>query len=127
MNKKYSVFLSQAVSYVGVGAGTALLEIALFQVFLFLGMHVGVANISAVGVSTVVNFILNGKVTFAKTSNRIISFIKYISLFAFNTAFSTVILSWMTSLGAIPVVVKVITMCCTVSWNFILYRKWVFV
>lgn len=127
MKDERSKIVLQGIKYLSVGAGTALFEVALFQVLVLCSLHVAVANVCAVFVSTAANFLLNGKVTFAGASNQRTALIKYLALFAFNTIFSTTVISIGEHLGAPAVLVKVATMCCTVSWNFVLYRRWVFV
>ena len=118
---------AQVSKYLGVGAGTALLELALFWVLSSLVQwDVALSNVVAVVVATVTNFLLNRNVTFASTSNPVRSAALYLLLFAFNTAFSTVVISWLASLGAPAIVVKVGTMACIVCWNFVLYRKVIF-
>ena len=126
-SSSFKALAAQASKYLGVGAGTALLELALFWLLSSpLHLDVAIANVIAVVVATVTNFLLNRSVTFASTSNPARSAVLYALLFAFNTAFSTITISYFASLGAPAIVVKVITMACIVCWNFVLYRKVVF-
>lgn len=114
--------------YLGVGAMTAFLELVLFQGLYSSGI-VGVApaNVIAVLTSATVNFLVNGNVTFKGLQNPVRSLIKYAILFVFNTIFSTTVISLLVSIGWPSFVAKVLTMLCVVTWNFILYRKVVFV
>lgn len=117
----------QGSMYLAVGGFTALLELALFQLLYGLGvLGVAPSNIVAVTVSTGVNFVLNGRVTFKSAQHPAKSLVKYLLLFAFNTCFSTLVISWSVSMGCPSVVAKVGTMCCIVCWNFVLYRRFVF-
>ena len=50
----------------------------------------------------------------------------YLVLFAFNTTFSTLAITWLVSLGLHSAVAKLMTMVCIVMWNFVLYRKVIF-
>lgn len=126
-SSSFKALAAQASKYLGVGAGTALLELALFWLLSSpLHLDVAIANVIAVVVATVTNFLLNRSVTFASTSNPVRSAVLYALLFAFNTAFSTITISYFASLGAPAIVVKVITMACIVCWNFVLYRKVIF-
>lgn len=127
MKDKRNKVVSQGITYLFVGAGTALFEVVLFQVLVWCSAHVVVANVCAVLASTAANFLLNGRVTFEGTSSQRRSLIRYLALFAFNTVFSTTVISIGEQLGAPAVIVKIATMCCTVCWNFVLYRRWVFV
>lgn len=126
--REKKVIARQGALYLFVGAATALLELVLFQFLYACGvMDVAPANVTAVLVSTAVNFLVNGNVTFKGTRNPLKSLVKYIILFAFNTVFSTVVISLLVSIGWPSLVAKMLTMLCIVVWNFVLYRKVVFV
>ena len=84
------------------------------------------ANVTAVVVSTVFNFLVNRNVTFKSTSNPLRSLVLYLILFALNTTFSTVAISLLAAHGVYPLVAKVCTMACIVLWNFVLYKKVIF-
>lgn len=118
----------QIITYLAVGGSTALLELLLFQgLFQFTPLGAALANIIAVIVATACNFLLNGFVTFQTSSNLVRSVILYIALFLFNLAFSTTAVTWLISLGTFPLLAKFSTMACIVCWNFVLYKKVVFV
>ena len=119
--------LKQLIAYLAIGGGTALLELGIFQALItFLGVNVAIANVVALVVSTTTNFCLNGFVNFKMSSNPLKAAIKYLLLFATNMAFSTFTIKFFSDLGAIPIVVKVITMTMMTTWNFFLYKKVVF-
>ena len=131
INKKLqhiaSADIKQAAAYLAIGGATALLELGIFQgLITLLGADVVIANIIALIISTATNFCLNGFVNFKMTSNPIIAAIKYLLLFGANTAFSTLTIKFFSDLGAIPLVVKIITMAMMTTWNFILYKKVIF-
>ena len=113
--------------YLVVGGSTALLELVLFQaLYALASWSIPAANVTAVVVATATNFALNRNVTFKSTANPLLSLVKYLVLFAFNTAFSTIAISLFSSMGAPAVAVKLATMACIVIWNFFLYRNVVF-
>ena len=117
----------QLIAYLAIGGGTALLELGIFQALItFLNVDVAIANIIALVVSTTTNFCLNGFVNFKMTSNPFMAAIKYQLLFAANMTFSTFTIKFFSDLGAIPIVVKLITMAMMTTWNFFLYKKVVF-
>lgn len=119
--------IRQIASYLLVGASTALVELALFQIlYLFTPMGVVESNLIAVFVSTACNFALNGTVTFKTSSNMLRSVVLYVALFLFNTAFSTFTIAALVGLGVHSFIAKVCTMACIVLWNFVLYKKVVF-
>ena len=117
----------QLIAYLAIGGGTALLELGIFQALItFLSFDVAIANIIALIVSTTTNFCLNGFVNFKMNSNPLMAAIKYLLLFAANMIFSTFTIKFLSDLGAIPIVVKLITMAMMTTWNFYLYKKVVF-
>ena len=117
----------QLIAYLAIGGGTALLELGIFQALItFLNVDVAIANIIALIVSTTTNFCLNGFVNFKMNSNPLMAAIKYLLLFAANMIFSTFTIKFLSDLGAIPIVVKLITMAMMTTWNFYLYKKVVF-
>lgn len=120
-------FAKQGSLYLVVGAGTALLELVLFQALYGFGvLPVAAANVVAVVVSTALNFLVNGTVTFKGAKNPLFALAKYLILFAFNTCFSTTVISLAVSAGCPSLLAKLATMACIVCWNFVLYRKVVF-
>ncbi|WP_165251902.1 GtrA family protein [Adlercreutzia sp. ZJ304] len=120
--------LRQGALYIFVGVSSALIELILFQLlYHFEILNVELSNIVAVVIATIYNFLLNGTVTFKGTKNPLLSLVKYLLLFAFNLAFTTITISFLVSIGWDSLIAKLITMACVVLWNFVLYRKVVFV
>ena len=114
-----------AIKYLLVGGSTALLELVIF--YLLSGfLSLAVANVAAVSISTFFNFVLNKIWAFERREWSTRSVVLYLLLFAFNTTFSSVFISGMATLNMMPVIAKVLSMCCIVCWNFILYRNVVF-
>lgn len=119
--------LGQAIKYLVVGGSSAAIELVLFQLFSAgFGVAVAYANIAAVVISTVFNFLVNRNVTFKSTANPARSLVLYLLLFAFNTTFSTTVIAFAASYGVYPLAAKLFTMACIVLWNFVLYRKVIF-
>lgn len=118
----------QGVLYIFVGVTSALVEVVLFQVLYQFGiLSIELSNVVALMVSTSYNFLLNGRVTFQAQGNKAKCLVKYLILFAFNVAFTTMAIAWLVSMGWDSLIAKLATMCCVVLWNFVLYRKVVFV
>ena len=127
MTANPKALISQIIRYGFVGGASAILELALFQAFYsFTDVGIAQSNIIAVVVSTAVNFAMNRSVTFRSTSNPIKSLVLYLMLFLFNTAFSTLTITWFTSFGLYPIIAKILTMACIIMWNYVLYRKFIF-
>mgnify|MGYP004467738721 CR=1 FL=1 len=119
--------LFQAIKYLMVGGSSAAIELVLFQLLsAVFAIPLAAANVTAVVVSTVFNFLVNRNVTFKSTSNPLRSLVLYLLLFALNTTFSTVVISFLAAQGVYPLVAKVCTMACIVLWNFVLYKKIIF-
>jgi putative flippase GtrA len=118
----------QGIAYVLVGGGTALLELGLFQLlFELMKLPLAVSNVSATVVATAVNFLLNRNVTFKSTSNPVRSLVLYIMLFGANMAISTLMIGVLVGLGLPSAAAKLLMQACVVVWNFVLYRKLIFI
>ena len=117
----------QGLWYLFIGGASALIEFVLFQVLYSL-FDVGVApaNIIAVVVATVFNFLMNRNVTFKSTSNPVRSLVLYLLLFAANLALSTWAIAAMIGVGVHSAVAKIITQVAIATWNFFIYRKFIF-
>lgn len=119
--------ISQIVRYAFVGGASAAFELVVFQVLYALaGMGIAPSNIIALVASTAVNFTMNRSLAFKSSANPTRSLVLYLVLFAFNTTFSTLAITWLVSLGLHSAVAKLMTMVCIVMWNFVLYRKVIF-
>jgi len=117
----------QIAIYLAVGAGTALLELAIFELFYEI-MHLNIvfSNVFAVLIATATNFIFNGLVTFKGSHNIMRSVFLYILLFVFNMCFTTWVIGELVKLGIHSALAKIGTQICVTIWNFILYRKVIF-
>ena len=118
----------QGARYLIVGGSSALVELMLFQgLYAMLQMDVVVANVCAVVASTAFNFLLNRTLTFKSASNPARSVLLYLLLLALNTCFTSTAIALLVSMGTPSVAAKLLTMACVTLWNFVLYRKVVFV
>lgn len=115
----------EIIKYLVVGGSTALLELALFTLFSN-GVDLPIANVVAVCISTVCNYILNKVWSFNSREWTAKSVALYLLLFTFNTVFSSWFITTMAALGWPPVGAKVLSMACIVTWNYVLYRNVVF-
>ena len=117
----------QGLWYLFIGGASALIEFVLFEV-LYSVFHVSVApaNIIAVVVATVFNFLMNRNVTFKSTSNPVRSLILYLLLFGANLGLSTWAITAMIDVGVHDALAKVITQVAIATWNFFIYRKFIF-
>lgn len=118
----------QFIKYLLVGGSTAVFELSLFTLFRkVIFLNIISSNITATILATLLNFIINRRWSFKSDSNIIRSLIAYIILFSFNTIFSTAAISFMVKSNIPDVFAKLITICMVTMWNFILYRKLVFI
>lgn len=119
---------THGIKYLLVGGSSTVIEVVVFQLLLSL-TPAGVApsNIIALVVSTGFNFALNRNFTFRSSTNPFRSLVLYLILFAFNTLFTTVLLSILIDdLGWKAVLAKLLGIACTTLWNFVLYRTVIF-
>ena len=115
------------LKYLFVGGSSALVELILFQLlFSFAGFSLVTANLTAIVVSTIYNFLLNRSWSFGQKQWSFRSVVLYIALFCFNSVFSSVFISVVSSIGVIPIVSKIISMACIVLWNYVLYKRVIF-
>ena len=119
--------LEQFSKYVLIGGVLFVTEWLLF-VLLTLVISIAVTNFIAMAVGATVGFLLNGRFAFQNSSNIWRSAALYIVLFFINLAFSTLAIWFLMDTFSISKnIAKFLTMPCIVMWNFILYRKVVFV
>ena len=113
--------------YLFAGVSAALIELGLFELlFEAAGVPLAAANIIAVVVATVYNFLVNRNVTFQSASNPVRSMVLYALLFAVNLCITTAAISAMVSAGVNSALAKLIMQACVAVWNFFLYRHVVF-
>lgn len=77
-------------------------------------------------VSLIFNFFLQRIFTFQATNHHGISAAKYISLVVFNIAVSDIIVAGFDALGWSYVVGKGVATALTTTWNYFLYKAWIF-
>ena len=127
-NRADNSIVRQGLTYIVVGGSTALLELGLFQLlYEYLHVELAIANIIAVVVATCTNFLINRNVTFASTSNPARSIVLYAMLFCINLFISTNGIALLVSCGVHSAIAKIMLQGCIVLWNFVLYRKVIFV
>lgn len=99
------------------------LLVVLHEVF---GIDLLIATPIAFLVSLVFNFFLQRIFTFQATNHHGISAAKYISLVVFNIVVTDVIVTGFDALGWYYVIGKGAATALTTTWNYILYKKWIF-
>ncbi|MGI1659694.1 MAG: GtrA family protein [Desulfitobacterium sp.] len=116
------------IKYLIVGGSTALLEL-----LIFLGLRrvmdfdVVSANVLAIGIATGCNFLMNRNWSFRSSTRVSRSFSLYISLILFNMVFTTWMITLLVSWGVLDFWAKFFMMGAATVWNFLLYRKVIFV
>lgn len=120
--------LKQTALYLLVGSSSALIELTLFYVLSnIFSASLALSNIVSMIAAMAFNFIANGTATFRSTSRLSRSAVLYLMLFCFNAVFSTAAINLLTSVGLAALFAKIATMGCIVFWNFILYKKVIFI
>lgn len=119
--------VKQGIKYLVVGGGTALLELGFYSLFFYiLHWSIPVANVLAVLVATLTNFLVNRSWAFKSSKNIVYSMVLYILLFAANLFITTTIISFGTAAGLPSAGVKLATQVLVATWNFFLYRYVIF-
>jgi len=127
-SERRRALLKQSIRYVLVGCSSFALEFLLFVVFHeLLIFHVVLSNVLAITGSSIFNFSMSRSWTFKSTSSILRSVILYLLLFCWNQFFSSWVIVFLVDLDLSAMIAKIITMAIIVCWNFVLYRKVVFV
>lgn len=117
----------QAVKYLFAGGSAAIIELSIFFVLSsVLTFSPVILNLVAVAISTAYNFAFNRSVTFRSSGNMTRSLVLYVVLLVFNTIFSSTVIAVLGDWGVTPIIAKILSMCCTVIWNYFLYRNFIF-
>lgn len=99
------------------------LLILLHEVF---GVDLWIATPLAFIASLVFNFLLQRSFTFRAQNRRHVSFLKYLALVVFNVVAIDVIVNAFDAWGVSYGIGKVVATVVTTSWNFWLYKVWIF-
>lgn len=106
---------------------TAFLELVPFPVLYNLTFGNVVSNLITVTTATVCNLLLNSNVTFKSGSNPMRSMIRNAILFTANMFIPTNAISPLIGTRLASTLVKLTTQCSVVSWNYVLYKRFVIV
>ena len=124
------VLTGSFIRYLIIGFSTFFLQIALlYLINVTFGIEKVRANIFSTLIAMVYNFLMSNFWTFkagTKSGGKKIG--KYLALAAFNYIFDTVVAFPFLAgtLGINQYLVKVIITAIIISWNFIIYKLWVF-
>jgi len=124
-----SIFDNEFIRYLFIGVTTFILDFGIYNLLTsVLDTKKIAANLSSVLISTVFNFILTNFWTF-KSSNHIgaTKLSKYALLALFNYLFNNTLFAIFTqTFNWNDLLSKTIIIIIIVSWNFLLYKFWVF-
>jgi len=127
-NERWRALIKQGARYLVVGFSSFALEFLLFAgLYELVAVHVVVSNVIAIIGSSLYNFIMSRSWTFKSSSSLLRSVILYLLLFFWNQLFSSWTILFLMEQGISALFAKVVTMAIIVCWNFVLYRKVVFV
>ena len=118
----------QLFSYVVVGGLTVVVDIGLLALLReFFGVPLGVATTVAYCTTVVVNFLLNRTAMSSRGSRRLTQHaLRYGSLVVANYVITLAVVTTAGHVGNSYLVVKLAVVAGSTSWNFLLYRHWVF-
>jgi len=124
-----SIFENEFIRYLFIGGSTFILDFGIYQIFKsFLNTSEIISNVFSVLLSVLFNFSLTNFWTFKNTdsiSAKKLS--KYILLATFNYCFNITLFTLFTqTLHWHDLLSKVIITAIIVSWNFLIYKFWVF-
>ena len=138
MKNLQSFIKNQKIKFATIGAFNTAVDVAILFSLKTLGINIVVANITSTGITFVLSFILNKKITFNSTNKTKKENIKEFLLFTIITLFGlwviqTLVIYIITSiLSNILIsninlfIAKIIATIFSLVWNFILYKKVVF-
>ncbi|AGA69130.1 putative membrane protein [Desulfitobacterium dichloroeliminans LMG P-21439] len=92
-----------------------------------MGFDVVSANVIAIGIATGVNFLMNRNWSFSSSARVSRSLCLYLSLILFNMVFTTWMITLLVGWGVMDFWAKFYMMGAATVWNFLLYRKVIFV
>lgn len=125
--KGESLKQSTGIRYILVGVASAAIEFSIFMVlFNIANTGIALSNFAALSTSTLFNYFANKTYTFRSLSHPIRSAVLYLLLFAFNTWFTSIAISFLVSLGVAAAIAKIVMMCCVPLWNYFIYRNLIF-
>jgi hypothetical protein len=138
MKKLQSFFKNQKIKFATIGALNTALDFAILFSLKALGINVAFSNIVSTGVTFILSFILNKKITFNSTNKTKQENIKEFLSFTIITLFGlwviqTLVIYIITSIlsnilisNITLFIAKIIATIFSLIWNFVLYKKVVF-
>lgn len=138
MKKLQLFFKNQKIKFATIGAFNTALDFAILFSLKALGINVAFSNIVSTGVTFIISFILNKKITFNSTNKTKQESIKEFLSFTIITLFGlwaiqTLVIYIITSIlsnilisNITLFIAKIIATIFSLIWNFVLYKKVVF-
>lgn len=138
MKKLQSFFKNQKIKFATIGAFNTVLDFVILFSLKALGANVAFSNIVSTGVTFILSFILNKKITFNSTNKTKQENIKEFLSFTIITLFGlwviqTLVIYIITSIlsnilisNITLFIAKIIATIFSLIWNFVLYKKVVF-
>lgn len=138
MKKLQLFFKNQKIKFATIGAFNTALDFAILFSLKALGINVAFSNIVSTGVTFIISFILNKKITFNSTNKTKQENIKEFLSFTIITLFGlwviqTLVIYIITSIlsnilisNITLFIAKIIATIFSLIWNFVLYKKVVF-
>ena len=138
MKKLQLFFKNQKIKFATIGAFNTALDFAILFSLKALGINVAFSNIVSTGVTFILSFILNKKITFNSTNKTKQENIKEFLSFTIITLFGlwviqTLVIYIITSIlsnilisNITLFIAKIIATIFSLIWNFVLYKKVVF-
>lgn len=138
MKKLQLFFKNQKIKFATIGAFNTALDFAILFSLKALGINIAFSNIVSTGITFILSFILNKKITFNSTNKTKQESIKEFLSFTIITLFGlwviqTLVIYIITSIlsnilisNITLFIAKIIATIFSLIWNFVLYKKVVF-
>jgi putative flippase GtrA len=118
---------SHLIKFLLVGGASFAVDLALLVLLHeVLGVDLWIATPVAFIASLVFNFLLQRSFTFRAQNGRNVSFLKYVALVVFNVVAIDIIVNAFDFWGLSYAIGKAVATVVTTSWNFVLYKVWIF-
>ncbi len=116
------------IRYVAVGLGSFLVDYLVF-LMLLRGVELKYLTANAIGflAGLATNFFFNGRLTFGLQGSLGRPLVRYMVLASLSLGLGSLLLEGSVGIGGLaPELAKILVAAFTVSWNFVLYRHFVF-
>ena len=127
---------SDKIRFVLVGGTNTAIDLSILFVLKSIGLNAIFSNYISTSVALIFSFFANKKFTFKDSSNDKTQFIKFLGVTLFGLWVIQPVVIWLSSQGLnlainndkfILLIAKLIATCFSLTWNYFLYKKFVYI